>query len=151
MVMGNLICTGVEIKFPTDTLSYLDFPTKMLVSIKLKPGMPKDKAGIEMMFNMGKQRIYHNPKKVRSDKSVNANRTNRNFGQESEEGGGIMRTINETFDFVAEQAVEIASDYAAPASEAASDAINSSRAVSKKAYKKLSDAYDSVRESSIFR
>lgn len=67
MVIGNLIMQGAEIKFPTDALSYGDFPTKLSVSIKLKPGMPKDRAGAEMIFNGGQKRLYWAPKKAKRD------------------------------------------------------------------------------------
>jgi len=33
----------------------------MSVTVKLKPGMPRDKAGIESMFNSGKGRFYLQP------------------------------------------------------------------------------------------
>ena len=58
MTMGNLICTGVDVTFPEDTLSYGDFPTAIKAVVKLKPAMPRDRAGIEMMFNHGRKRIY---------------------------------------------------------------------------------------------
>jgi hypothetical protein len=58
MTMGNLICTGVDVSFPDDTLSLGDFPTTIKATVKLKPAMPRDRAGIEMMFNHGKKRIY---------------------------------------------------------------------------------------------
>ena len=58
MTIGNLICTGVDINFPDDSLSYGDFPTYFTATVKLKPAMPRDRAGIEMMFNHGQQRIY---------------------------------------------------------------------------------------------
>ena len=64
MCIGNLLLDNVEISFPTDSLSYGDFPTKMKVQIKLKSGMPKDRAGIEMMFNQGRSRMYYQPDKV---------------------------------------------------------------------------------------
>ena len=66
MAIGNLIMTGVDFKFPTDSLSYGDFPNKMQIIVKLKPGQPKDRAGIEMMFNHGRQRLYYTPKGTKS-------------------------------------------------------------------------------------
>jgi len=56
--MGDLICTGVDVSFPDDTLSLGDFPTTIKAVVKLKPAKPRDRAGIEMMFNHGKKRIY---------------------------------------------------------------------------------------------
>ena len=69
LTMGNLICTNTQISFPTDSLSYGDFPTKMKVEVKLKPAMPRDRAGIEMMFNMGKSRIYFPKKSIKVSKN----------------------------------------------------------------------------------
>ncbi len=69
LTMGNLICTNTQISFPTDSLSYGDFPTKMKVEVRLKPAMPRDRAGIEMMFNMGKSRIYFPKKSIKVSKN----------------------------------------------------------------------------------
>jgi len=80
MSIGNLIIDDVSWKFPTQNLSYGDFPTELEVTIKLKSAMAKDKAGVEMMFNMGKSRIYHQPKKVKKEKNPeNVNRSDRTF------------------------------------------------------------------------
>jgi hypothetical protein len=100
MCVGNLMCTGTDISFPTDALGYGDFPTKMTVKVKLKPGMAKDKAGIETMFNMGKQRIYYNPLsvKVEPNHTKIATDARKFFGFDSDT---IKRTLSETFDFVA--------------------------------------------------
>lgn len=67
--IGNLICTGTDIKFPTDSLSYGDFPTKLQIIVHLKPGMPKDRAGIETIFNHGTKRMYWQPSKQKVDKN----------------------------------------------------------------------------------
>jgi hypothetical protein len=100
MCIGNLMCTGTEIIFPTDSLSYGDFPTKMTIKVKLKPGMPKDKAGIETMFNMGRQRIYYNPTTVSIQKNATkvSTKSRHFFGFDP---ATISRTLGETFDFVA--------------------------------------------------
>ena len=79
MCIGNLILTGVDLKFPSDTLSYGDFPTKLQVVVKVKPGMPKDRAGIEMMFNHGIQRLYWAPKSVKRNKTKSVKRKYRSF------------------------------------------------------------------------
>lgn len=68
--MGDLICTNVQITFPTDTLSYGEFPTSLSATVSLKPSKPRDRAGIEMMFNHGKHRMYWAPKKVSSTRNV---------------------------------------------------------------------------------
>jgi hypothetical protein len=60
MVIGNLCMTDCEINFEgVNTLQ--DFPEKMVVVIKLKPGRPRDKAEIESMFNSGRGRFYVQP------------------------------------------------------------------------------------------
>ena len=111
MCIGNLICTNVEFKFPSDSLSYGDFPTKLVVNVKLKPGQPKDKAGIETMFNHGKQRIYYNPKTVSKTKNhQNISRRARTFYGHDTNLQGIKETLNNTFDFVAEKVVEVVED-----------------------------------------
>ena len=80
MCVGNLIIDDVEFNFPTDALSYGDFPTKMQVKVKLKPGMSRDRAGIEMQFNMGKHRIYYAPNEVNVNNNKNqVLKTTRNF------------------------------------------------------------------------
>lgn len=98
MCIGNLILTGVEVKFPTDTLSYGDFPTKMQFIVRLKPGQPKDRAGIETMFNHGRQRIYFAPKQIKSGNASVVNRAGRNFSQYSNEE--ISRMTRDIYDFV---------------------------------------------------
>ena len=105
LCIGNLICTGVEIKFPTDELSYGEFPTKVTFDVRLKPGMAKDRAGIETMFNMGRQRIYHNPKKIhisrkKPEQLPPSERILRNYSDSDVDSEKIMQTFNETFDFM---------------------------------------------------
>lgn len=115
MCIGNLIITGTDIKFPTDSLSYGDFPTKLQVNVKLKPGQPKDKAGIEMMFNHGRSRIYYNPKNVKQDNSDNISKRGRSFhgfdntprGDGGKTPGRIDTMINETFDFVGKEGTKL--------------------------------------------
>lgn len=99
MSIGNLILDSTEISFPTDSLSYGDFPTKMMVKCKLKPSQPKDRAGIEMMFNAGRERIYHAPKTVNINKNATkTNKTARNFfGFETT---GIDHMVSQAFDFL---------------------------------------------------
>jgi hypothetical protein len=100
MCIGNLICTGVDFSFPSDSLSYGDFPTHLSVKIKLKPGQPKDRAGIEMMFNMGKHRIYYAPSSIKTVQTTNINRKTRNFfGFIDNE---INNALSQTYDFITE-------------------------------------------------
>jgi len=58
--IGNLICEGADFQFGGE-LSYEGFPTELTVTVKLKPGRPRDKADIERMFNGGKERMYLTP------------------------------------------------------------------------------------------
>lgn len=99
MSIGNLICTGVDFSFPTDSLSYGDFPTKLQAKVKLKPGQAKDRAGIEMMFNMGKQRIYYAPKTVdvAKNKNIVSKETRSFFDFDKKE---IDNTLSQTYDFI---------------------------------------------------
>jgi hypothetical protein len=63
MVIGNLICTSTNVTFE-GALGPNDFPEIMTVTVSLKPGMPRDKAGIESMFNAGRGRFYVQPADV---------------------------------------------------------------------------------------
>jgi len=60
MEIGNLVCTGVDFEFGKE-LGPDDFPLEMTATVKLEHGMPRDKAGIESMFNRGGGKIYHLP------------------------------------------------------------------------------------------
>lgn len=61
MMMGNMVCTGAKVEF-SDELGPDDFPTEIKVTITLEHGMPRDRDGIESMFNKGRGRIYSLPK-----------------------------------------------------------------------------------------
>jgi len=61
MMMGNMICTSAKLEF-SEELGPDDFPAEIKVTISLEHGMPRDKAGIESMFNKGRGRIYSLPK-----------------------------------------------------------------------------------------
>lgn len=63
IVCGNLVMTDCEINFEGANTMH-DFPEKMVVVIKLKPGRPRDKAEIESMFNAGRGRFYIQPDDV---------------------------------------------------------------------------------------
>jgi hypothetical protein len=60
-MVGNLVCTGIKLEF-NDELGPDDFPTELKATITLEHGMPRDRAGIESMFNKGRGRIYSLPK-----------------------------------------------------------------------------------------
>jgi len=59
-VIGNLCCENTDISFE-GPLGIQDFPERMVVTVTLKPGRPRDKADIESMFNCGKGRFYLQP------------------------------------------------------------------------------------------
>ena len=61
MMVGNLVCTGIKLEF-NDELGPDDFPTELKATITLEHGMPRDRAGIESMFNKGRGRMYSLPK-----------------------------------------------------------------------------------------
>lgn len=123
MCVGNLIMTGVDFKFPTDSLSYGDFPTKMQIIVKLKPGQPKDRAGIEMMFNHGRHRMYYTPKGAKSAYLKQTRKQTKDFGDifGSSNNGQPIRNffgmennaldsaLFETHDFVSEETRNILS------------------------------------------
>lgn len=69
MVIGNLACTKTEISFEGDIGPY-DFPERLVATVSLKPGRPRDKSGIESMFNAGRGRFYLQP-----NDGVDVNRT----------------------------------------------------------------------------
>jgi hypothetical protein len=98
MCIGNLLMTGVDIKFPTDTLSYGDFPTAIQVNVKLKPGMARGRAEIEMMFNTGQQRIYWAPAEIKQVKNKVLNRDGRNFL--GADNGILMDMSSNIYDFL---------------------------------------------------
>ncbi len=98
MCIGNLLITGVDVNFPTDNLSYFEFPTKLSVVIKLKPGMPKDRAGVEMMFNAGKSRLYFAPETIKVEKSNNLSRTARKFY--GFDNAAVKRLTEVAYDFM---------------------------------------------------
>jgi len=50
--IGNLVCNGCTMEFG-DEIGPDDFPTEVIFTVSLKPGQPRDKFGIESMFNLG--------------------------------------------------------------------------------------------------
>lgn len=57
MMIGNLALQDAQFEFD-GPLGYEDFPSKLKLTITLKPGRPRDKGEIESMFNAGKGRMY---------------------------------------------------------------------------------------------
>ena len=66
--MGNLIMKDAKIEFGDD-LGWDDFPTSLKVTVTLEPGMPRDRAGIESMFNAGMGRTYWQPSTILKGKT----------------------------------------------------------------------------------
>jgi hypothetical protein len=60
-MIGNLCLSDVTWELDTP-LSRGDFPTELVVTVKLKPGRPRDSADIESMFNAGRGRLYYAPR-----------------------------------------------------------------------------------------
>lgn len=82
-VIGNLACTGTSINFEGG-MGVQDFPEKMVVTVTLKPGRPRDKAEIESMFNSGRGRFYLQPDDVADinktiDVSAYGNKDNKKY------------------------------------------------------------------------
>lgn len=65
MVIGNLICTDMKVEVGEE-LGPDDFPTELKVVYTLEHGMPRDKSGIQSMFNRGGGRIYQLPDWIRA-------------------------------------------------------------------------------------
>lgn len=63
---GDLIMEDAQISFG-DELGYDDFPTTIKMVATLKHSKPRDRGGIESIFNSGKGRTYMKPKDVFSD------------------------------------------------------------------------------------
>lgn len=63
--IGNLVCSKIEFKFD-DELGPDDFPIGFVATVTLEHGMPRDRDGIEAMFNRGAGRIYSLPDRFAS-------------------------------------------------------------------------------------
>jgi len=60
MVCGNLALQSSSVEFE-GPLSYEGFPSKIKLTVNLKPARPRDKGEIESMFNAGRGRMYLQP------------------------------------------------------------------------------------------
>ena len=60
MVCGNLALQSSEVEFE-GPLGYEGFPSKIKLTVNLKPARPRDKGEIESMFNAGRGRMYLQP------------------------------------------------------------------------------------------
>jgi hypothetical protein len=56
-MIGNLVCTGVNIKF-NDVLGPDDFPTEMTARYTMKPARQRHRGDFESIFNRGNGRLY---------------------------------------------------------------------------------------------
>jgi hypothetical protein len=90
MVIGNLTCRSTDIQFEGAN-SVQDFPERMIVTIKLKPGRPRDKAEIESMFNAGRGRFYLQPN---DEADVNATSDTSAYGNKDIKGRKPNEYIN---------------------------------------------------------
>jgi hypothetical protein len=50
--IGNLICEGYEINWPTDQLGYSDFPEEVSFTVRLKSARPRDKRAVTNIFGL---------------------------------------------------------------------------------------------------
>jgi len=79
-VIGNLCCENTDISFE-GPLGIQDFPERLVVTITLKPGRPRDKSDIESMFNCGKGRFYIQPSEgIDIDDDINVDVYGRKMG-----------------------------------------------------------------------
>ena len=60
MVCGNLALQSSSVEFE-GPLGYEGFPSKIKLTVELKPARPRDKGEIESMFNAGRGRVYLQP------------------------------------------------------------------------------------------
>lgn len=60
LVCGNLCLENAKFEFE-GPLGYEGFPTRLKMTVTLKPGRPRDKSEIESMFNAGRGRMYLQP------------------------------------------------------------------------------------------
>lgn len=60
MTIGNLALETSNVEFE-GPLGYEGFPSKMIMTVTLKPARPRDKGEIESMFNAGRGRMYLQP------------------------------------------------------------------------------------------
>jgi len=91
MVIGNLCMQDAKFEFE-GPLGYEDFPSKLKLTITLKPGRPRDKSEIESMFNAGKNRIYLQPEGFDDVSTVNVDQYGRAKGRLSQ---NLARNISD--------------------------------------------------------
>lgn len=91
MVIGNLCMQDAKFEFE-GPLGYEDFPSKLKLTITLKPGRPRDKSEIESMFNAGKNRIYLQPEGFDDVSTINVDQYGRAKGRLSQ---NLARNISD--------------------------------------------------------
>jgi hypothetical protein len=74
MCIGDMIMDTATVTLG-DELGYDDFPTTIIVDVKLSHNKPKGRAEIESMFNAGKGRIYFKPEKPFAVETASAKST----------------------------------------------------------------------------
>lgn len=65
MVCGNLICSKMNVEWDSE-LGPDDFPVSLKVTYELQHAMPRDKSGIQSMFNRGSGKIYKLPDYIKA-------------------------------------------------------------------------------------
>lgn len=95
-MIGNLICTGVEVEFNEEAgLGPDDFPLEFTITVSLEHGMPRDRDGIESMFNRGSGRIYELPDRFNSSGDYETT-ADRETGKHNKEQGKNVNSYRTT-------------------------------------------------------
>ena len=95
-MIGNLICTGVEVEFNEEAgLGPDDFPLEFTITVSLEHGMPRDRDAIESMFNRGSGRIYELPDRFNSSADFETT-VDKETGKNNKQPGKIMNSYATT-------------------------------------------------------
>ena len=76
-VIGDLAMTDAQFEFE-GPMSLEGFPSKVVMTVKLKPSRARDKGEIESMFNAGRGRLYLQPE-VLNEPDADGNVTTRDI------------------------------------------------------------------------
>jgi hypothetical protein len=94
-MMGNLVCLGLDVTFG-ESLGPDDFPTEMNAVVTLHPGIERDRAQIESMFNRGEGRMYQSVAPVYSNTQSTASQgtTNGDVIPIDNSKGGVVDLVD---------------------------------------------------------
>lgn len=96
-MIGNLICTGVEITFG-DTLGPDDFPTEINAKFTMKHARPRERGEIESIFNRGDGRLYQATVRTQSQ-NVSAGSITTTEGGSPIDGKGQINSLTGRTDY----------------------------------------------------